>query len=320
MDKDRLINILNKFKNKKIAVLGDVMLDLFTYGVIDRVNPEQPSAPLVRVHDDKYVLGGASNVANNLTSLDAEVDLFGVMNFKSLEYHTFVEECAKHNINLIPFNDQGPIIIKHRIIAHGQQITRIDREETYAPSAEVVSNILETLGESTYDGVILSDYNKGFFSESLSQSIIQLCKSKNIATFVDPKPTNWQYFKGCDVVAPNLKEAREITDRHEIGDVCKSLLEKTEAKYVLVTCSEKGMVIYDGKRLYKAHTEQKETWSVAGAGDTVISLMALARISGASYDEAMQIANLGASIVIDKVGTATTNKTELMNKYGGDYE
>jgi len=318
MDNERLLEIINKFKNKKVGVVGDVLLDSYLFGKVERVNPDRPGYPLLRVERQEHRLGGAGNVATNLASLGANVVLFGVIG-DDLYGNVFIKRCRRLRIKFMHVIE-GKTLLKQRRIesTHGDYLGREDFGEAslgkLTEKAEKI--ILKAIAREQPEILILSDYNKKIFRGGLGKRIIQWARSKNISVVVDPKPSNIESFRGATLVRPNLKEAKEIAGKEyfdkDIKDITKKVKEVVDSKYVIVTSGAEGMVIYDGGFDHIA-TEAKELTDITGAGDTVIAALALSLLSGADLNEAAQIANKAAGIVVNKQGTATIRLDELLD-------
>ena len=320
---------LKKFPNQKIAVIGDVFLDRFRWGIIDRVNPEQPASPLVKIIEETSVLGGASNVANNVSCFGAKCDLYGIIG-RDLEGKKIKNLCYESRIKPSLFEREEPTIIKERVMAHGQQVVRIDVGEAN-PSRigkELEDRIIDVLEKrlDTYNFVIMSDYDKGMFDEKFSRKMINLANSKNIPTLADPKPQNISCFYGCTVIRPNKREAAMITGiNYENGErtlekMAKILIKKTNSKYAVITCGEDGVFCYnqEKRKSLMIKTKAKEVADVTGAGDTFVATLALGLASGLEIFRASELANYASGLVVEMVGTATTNIEELKKRLQED--
>jgi rfaE bifunctional protein kinase chain/domain len=323
----QLEEVLDKFKEKSILVMGDIILDKFTWGSVKRVNPEQPAAPLVKVKENKYSLGGAANVANNISSLEAGCCLFGIIGNEN--YGEMVKTlCDKEGIALAFFYSKEPTLVKQRVMAHGQQLCRLDfgEGELKMPPLETQSKILGSLerelGKRKYDFMILSDYNKGLFSKDFCREVISISQNRGVPIHVDPKPENIGYFRNCTIVSPNKGEAERITgleyrnDESVLTRMSEILAEKTNAKYIVITCGKEGVFAYDveKQRSLTIGTKAREVSNVTGAGDTFAAILPLALSSGISLFDSVRLANYGAGIVVEKVGTATPKIDEIKKR------
>lgn len=319
---EKLLEVLKNFKKKKILVLGDVFLDKFSWGRVERINPEQPAAPLVKIMKETYVLGGAANVANNISSLGASCILCGVAG-KDFLAKKIKKICKDKGIKLKLFYYNQPTILKQRVVAHGQHISRLDFGERRLKkiTKNIQDKILSSLKKDLegVDFIIFSDYNKIFFERDLSRNIIHLAKSKNIPILVDPKPSNIEYFFGCSVIRPNEREAEQITgikydkEKETLRDIACCLAKKLGSKYVVITCGKEGVFCYDSNndKYLMIETKAREVADVTGAGDTFAAALALSLASGLDIFRASKLANYAAGNVVGKVGTATTNIKEL---------
>lgn len=311
---NNLTEILDKFKEKKILVVGDIMLDKYLIGDVDRISGEAP-VPILNVKEEIYIPGGAANVANNLVSLGAKVILAGTCNTDQ-EGKILLAELKNKNIETCVIKEKDrPTTLKCRLLSNNHQLVRYDKELTdelpiklQRKLAKKIEFILEDI-----DGVIFSDYDKGVFSEYLAQKII---KNTDKMVFVDPKPVNVSYFKGCTVIRPNRHETEKITgikyDQENLEKMSKKLAEIAESKYSVISCGEDGLFVYDPNGASRhIKTRAKQVADVTGAGDTLISVLALAMVLGLDLYNAAELANYASGIVVGKVGTATTTIDEL---------
>jgi rfaE bifunctional protein kinase chain/domain len=323
MDKQDILNILDKFAGKRIAVVGDLALDSFLYGVIDRINPEMPSAPLLKIDREEFALGCAANVALNLAKLGAKIKLFGVIGNDNLG-RKFVEECMKNNIDLVSFFD-GKTILKQRIKEkhHKGYVARADFGESdlSAINKDMEEDIFRKIFESDFNAIILSDYNKKIFRGNLAQRIIEESRNKGVPVFVDPKPVNMFSFKKCSVLKHNEKEARTMVglenSEKDIEEIAKKIKDILECDCVIITRGDKGISCYNGKFCHIV-TKPREVEDVTGAGDTVMAVITLAMISGADLEKAAYIGNYAGGIVVEKSGTAYATVEELKDRIKND--
>jgi len=319
---EKFIEALNDFKNKKILIIGDIILDEFIWGDIERVNPEQPTAPLVKVTNRTYRLGGAANVANNVVSLGADCCLYGITS-EDIYGKKLKQMCLEKKIELKNFYNKNPTLIKQRIMAHGQQVTRIDfgEDKFHKINKEIQNQIINSLKQEidNYDFIILSDYNKMLFDERLCCNLINLANSKKINTLVDSKPVNLRYFKDCTIISPNKHEAELMTGikyangKDVLIKMSMALSEIVNSKYSIITCGEDGAFVYD--RENEKHklipTKAKDVKDVTGAGDTFAATLTLGLASGLDIEQSADLANYAAGVVVGKVGTATVNVNEI---------
>ena len=322
--KERLVEIVDDFEDKKILVIGDIMLDEFIRGKCERVNPEEEGAPLVGSCKRDYLLGGAGNVAKNITSLGGQCNLWGCF---GEDYHgTKVKKlCEENFINLKNFYDEAPTMVKTRVIGGRRQVVRYDFGETDLKkiSSEVERKILAELQRTIdeHDFIVLSDYNKSVFTRGLSYNIVGLAKQKGIGTLADAKPENAEYFKGCTIICPNKHEAEKITGvaysngNGALKKMGENLIDKMKSQYVLITCGEDGAFLYGDNGFgegRKIPTRAKAIADVTGAGDTFAATLALGMASGVKDIEHLaEVANYASGVVVEKIGTAATTPEEL---------
>ncbi|MGL5000492.1 MAG: D-glycero-beta-D-manno-heptose-7-phosphate kinase [Cetobacterium sp.] len=324
MEKSRLEEILNSFENLKVAVVGDMMLDDYLIGSVERISPEAP-VPVVSIKKERFVLGGAANVVNNLSTLGAQAVCFGVIG-EDFDGDRLIKELEKKGIETsgVVKSEERPTIVKRRIISGNQQLLRLDWEDPRPISSALEDNLLKHI-ENKIDGldaIILSDYDKGLLTPRVVKKIISLCKEKNIIVTVDPKPKNALNYIGATSMTPNRKEAIEClgkTSFDDIVEIGKELKEKLKLNSLLLTRSEEGMSLFEGENLINIPTYAKEVYDVTGAGDTVISVFTLACAAGVTSYEAAKIANTAAGVVVGKMGTSTVTKEEILEFYNRIY-
>ncbi|OGP55035.1 MAG: hypothetical protein A2162_00215 [Deltaproteobacteria bacterium RBG_13_52_11b] len=325
MERKRLEKIVNRFSKVKILVVGDLMVDRFIWGKVSRISPEAP-VPVVAVEDETFLLGGAANVMNNIHSLGGEVSLCGVIGD---------DETGQQVLRMI--RDMGAVThgilveqgrrttVKTRIIAHQQQVVRIDRETTGPLHASTFRNLSRFLKRNMVDidGVILSDYGKGLLSGTVARNVIRKARETKKFVMVDPKLKNFFAYRGATVVTPNTAEAGAalgiaIHDSSSLEKAGKVLLKRLRCDALVITRGEEGMTVFQPDREpVPVPTIAKEVYDVTGAGDTVIGTMALALGAGAKMVEAARLANYAAGIVVGKVGTATVDRAELLRVIEG---
>ncbi|ABR55986.1 PfkB domain protein [Methanococcus aeolicus Nankai-3] len=301
-----------------ICVLGDIMLDKYTYGKVERINPEAP-VPVLQVVEEKYAIGGAGNVANNIVSLKESVVLMGIYNKNDYFGKQIMELCNKMNINSFFVSDGRPTIVKHRFVALGynQQLIRVDYEEKHNIGNKYIKLFVDKILELNPDILIISDYAKGLVTEELMELLKKQFKGKIL---MDPKPENIALCKNVFLIKPNLKEASGIVGReikNNDKDVEKAGMEIVDNynANVVITRSEKGStLITKDKKIYHIPTEVMELHDVSGAGDTYIATIGYALDKGHDLIDAVKLANKASSIVVGKIGTATVNLEELFNE------
>lgn len=324
MKKERLEEILDGFKNLKVAVIGDMMLDDYLIGTVERISPEAP-VPVVSIKEERFVLGGASNVVNNLATLGAKTVCFGVIG-NDFDGERLLKELSNKGIESddVIRDDKRPTIVKRRVIGENQQLLRLDWEDNSPISVELEDKILNRFKERVdeLNAVILSDYDKGVLTERVVKEVIKICNEKGIIVVVDPKPKNAKNYMGATSMTPNRKEAREClgtTNLKDIVEIGKELKNRLNLKNLLLTRSEEGISVFEGDEVFNIPTYAKEVYDVTGAGDTVISVYTLACASGVSLKDSAKIANTAAGIVVGKVGTSTVTKEEIIEFYNRIY-
>jgi D-beta-D-heptose 7-phosphate kinase / D-beta-D-heptose 1-phosphate adenosyltransferase len=302
---NHLETILSKFKEKKILIIGDIILDRYLEGSVSRINPEAP-VPVVSLNKEYHELGGAANVALNIISLGGKVSLFGFIG-NDANGEIIKNMLVKKDINFF-FDETEKTIEKTRVIGQGQQLLRYDREgveeKTFSERAKQL--LLEEAKNSST--IIISDYEKG----AITTDLMNLLEPYKYKTFVDPKPKNKLLYQGVFLIKANEKESIEMTSCNSVEDAGEKLKEELKSN-IIITRGEKGMSIFAEKNI-EIPTSAKEVYDVIGAGDTVISTLALAISSGASLEDAAILANHASGIVIEKKGTYAVDINELRRK------
>lgn len=310
----QLLQILKNFKNQKVLVVGDLILDQYIRGNVSRISPEAP-VPIVDVTNIDFSLGGAANVADNIVSLGGKATVTGVVgNDRSAE--TIKDLFHDKGIDFVAVEDKRPTTVKTRVIAHSQQVVRFDQEDRQKISGRSLKRLINFMEEliPKHDAVLVSDYKKGAVTTDVMRAIISISGKKFVA--VDPKVGHFHLYKGVSLVTPNLKEASEgvgikITDEKSLLKAGVKLIRKLGCKAVLLTRGKDGMSLFQDGRLIHIPTIAKEVYDVTGAGDTAIAAFVLAHAAGASMEESAIISNHSAGIVVEKVGTATTTQARL---------
>jgi D-beta-D-heptose 7-phosphate kinase/D-beta-D-heptose 1-phosphate adenosyltransferase len=320
--------ILSQFKKKKILVIGDLILDRYIWGRVNRISPEAP-VPVVEVTNENFLLGGASNVANNIVSLGGQATIVGIAG------HDRGGEILKRILEERGIQSEGvlwssrPTTVKTRVIAHNQQVVRFDREDKDKVDGKVLRGLLGyiRIAIPNHDAVIISDYKKGVISSEFVREVLKYSRPKNIFVSVDPKVGHFHYYKNVSLITPNIMEASiasgiEIKDDKSLINAGRVLLRKISCDAVLITRGEYGMSLFEkdkwstfSKVLPKVvhiPTVAKNVYDVTGAGDTVIAAFTLAYAAGAGMEEAAVIANHAAGIVVGEVGTAVATQEKLI--------
>lgn len=322
---------LNNFKeavknirNVKILVIGDIILDEYLIGEVNRISPEAP-VPVLLVRNEQLNLGGAGNVINNLTALGCKSVVYGRCGQD--KYSELLNNLLKHK-NLtendihLTHSDGIPTTIKTRIIAGHQQICRVDREETTPLTTQEQISIIASLEKDIKDshGMILSDYDKGYFNAGFIESIVKLTTTNNCFVAVDPQISHFNLYKQVSILTPNHHEAgnflgKKLISDKEVEDGAIEICAKLNSD-LMITRGDKGMTIYEKESGKITHipTVAKEVFDVTGAGDTVISVYTAFKLSGLNEIESALVANAAASVVISRLGAATASIAEIENK------
>jgi len=316
---ERKEELRKNFSGKRIAVVGDMMLDCYITGDVKRISPEAP-VPVIEVENEFYRFGGAANVAYNIISLGGlpiPVGVIGDDQYGNI-FKQLLSDVGIDSSGLL-VTQTRPTTAKTRVISQGQHIVRIDKEvkENINKDEEnVLFNSLIALAD-TLDGIILEDYNKGVLTASLIEKIIAYFKEKNVLITVDPKFNNLMSYKGVTVFKPNRKEAEailgmRIKTSEDVSNAGKKLLELLDAQYVLLTLSEEGIAVFQKDGLEKRMpTKAQEVADVSGAGDTVISTLTMALAAGANILESSYLANYAGGIVCGEVGVVPIQLEQL---------
>jgi D-glycero-beta-D-manno-heptose-7-phosphate kinase len=333
MNLTRLQRIFDRASSKRIMVIGDLMLDEFIWGKVGRISPEAP-VPVVEVTGESFYPGGAANVARNLREFVDHVAVIGLLG-KDRSGQQLHETLAEEKIDVSNAveDEVFQTIVKTRIIARHQQVVRVDRDQFVSPSptqiAKVVAAARKNIPET--DAIIFEDYGKGFLTNELVSQIARDAHEKGKLVAADPNPRHSIDWRGATVVKPNRAEAflaagipwrdpdETPAEDVELRRAGEALLKKWEAKYVLVTLGEHGMMLFQQKEPpHYIPTKARQVFDVSGAGDTAIALFTLGLACEATPIEAAEIANHGSAIVVSKLGTATVARDELIASFKDD--
>ena len=307
--------LFDRMRERRVLVVGDVMIDEWVWGRVSRISPEAP-VPVVAVGDHSFTLGGAGNVANNLRAIGARVGLAATVgdDAEGERVRALLDEIDVDHTGLITLDDR-PTTRKTRIVAHNQQVVRADWESSAPLAAADRARLCRNLAQavSGYDAVILSDYAKGLFA----RDVVEAVDGAAVVT-ADPKPANIDLFAGVTCVAPNEHEAAiasgiAIVDEASLESAACVLLERLRCRYVVITRGERGMALFGsaGERLV-VPAVARTVFDVSGAGDTVIAVLTLALAAGAPVELALHLANFAAGAVVEKLGTATASPAEIL--------
>jgi len=307
------------FRGRRIMCLGDIMLDRFYYGRIDRISPEAP-VPVVRMNDNRAMLGGVGNVARNISSLGGEAVLIGLIgeDVAGREIAALIEATP----GLVDANIRSPsrpTIAKTRIIASQQHVVRLDEEVADAIGADDIATVQQRVTALLHDchALIISDYAKGLLVEEVVSHAIASARALGLPVLVDPKRDDFAFYAGATVMTPNLKELRAaarcpVETEEQVTDAATRLMAQAKVDAILVTRSEKGMMLVEADgSVHAVPAKALEVFDVSGAGDTVIAVAALCMAAGNALPASMRIANAAAGVVVGKLGTATVSIEEL---------
>ena len=326
----RVRRILSAAKESRILVVGDVMLDQFIWGNVSRISPEAP-VPVLDFQSESYMPGGAANVARNLIALETPAELFGAIG-RDEAADKLVKLLSEQHIGCggLVKSSTRHTSIKTRIVAHQQQVVRVDRETRGHLDGNTTANLLAEVKKkiSKADAVIVGDYGKGVVTQPLLDEIKKLCRQRGVWLSLDPKPVHQLNLSNLSLITPNRKEAFELAnlpDETKNADplsdknllhAAERLLNELNPALLLITLGELGMLLCQrGQKPFHIPTVAQEVFDVSGAGDTVIATFTLAIAAGASPVEAAILSNHAAGIVVGKVGTATTTPEELLQSF-----
>ena len=318
MKNNSLSNFVDQLPGLPILVAGDLILDEFIWGRVERISPEAP-VPVVEITHESARLGGAANVAVNLASLGARPLLVGAVGVdeKGSRFLREMESVGLDSAGVL--RDEGrSTTVKTRIIAHQQQVCRTDRESRGAGDPALPERLRAIFQArlSECNAVVISDYSKGTLQPWLVKEMLKLGRSAGRFVAVDPKAPDLSVYRGASVITPNKREAEHaagfsITDGRGLREAALKIQKLAECEAVLITRGEEGMSLFEKGQQIDIPTVAREVFDVTGAGDTVIAVLALARAAGASIHEAALLANHAAGIVVAKIGTASASLEEL---------
>ena len=312
-------SILDNFHNTTVAVIGDVMLDRYWWGSVSRISPEAP-VPVVKIERMTLAAGGAANVAANIAAYGANCILVGVVgdDDAASQIRQVLKECGISDQNLVTAAGR-PSTVKTRLVAHSQQVARIDQEDEMSCPDDVESEILDqvVLAVSAANVVVLSDYAKGILSDRVISFAIECAKEAGVKVLVDPKGKVYEKYRGASLLTPNRREAAEAVNLDEnASDLVQTagirLLESVDVDALLITEGSDGMSLFrKGEPSVHLPALARAVFDVTGAGDTVIATLATSLGSGADLESAAKLANIAAGLVVERSGTTTLTLAEL---------
>lgn len=306
------------FRRARILVIGDLMLDEFVWGRVSRISPEAP-VPVVWVQSESVMPGGAANVAGNFRSLGAHVTPIGVIGHDRWG-EILLSTLASRSIDVGGILKIGrPTTVKTRVIAHHQQVVRVDREQHEPLSADTIGRLIRAVEEriTRSDAIVIEDYGKGVITRQLLEVIVPLARHHRKIITVDPKEEHFDLYRRVTALTPNRMEAgaavgRDLETNADVLSAGDEIIKRLECEGLLITLGEDGMSLFEqGGRHTRIPTVAQEVFDVAGAGDTVIATFTVALASGATMEQAARIANYAAGIVVGKLGVAVVTPQEL---------
>jgi len=315
------------FHRPRVLVVGDLMLDRYLWGAVERISPEAP-VPVVRLDHQTSVVGGAANVAANLSALGCKVSAAGILGTDE-DGHQLLEllHAAGIETTAVLSTPDRPTTCKTRILGGRQQMLRFDVEKSGEPGSELKDLLLSRIEMliSGCSAIVLSDYGKGLLSDAVCQAIIRRGRELEIPTLVDPKGLHYEKYTRCDVISPNRLELAAATSADH-GDL-ELLLQKgerlrstLEIGRLIVTLGELGITLLDSSGVHRFPALAREVFDVSGAGDTVIATLGASAAAGLDFHDAIRLANMAAGIVIRKLGTVPISKDELLASLAADGE
>lgn len=320
-----LDKLFGEFKNIKTGVIGDVMLDTYWWGHVDRISPEAP-VPVVALDKREYRIGGAGNVALNLASLGSPVSVLSVIGVDE-DGDMLTRLLNEHHINTSGLLQHTSRITtnKTRIISRNQQMMRLDSEITKELTTDVENALLEKvayyIATEKPQAIIFEDYNKGVLTEPVITGVIKMCREHGVITTVDPKRKNFFSYKGVDIFKPNLKEVKdglnlllENINLPTLNDIHNQLQERLQHEVSFITLSEKGVFYQQQQNARIIPSHLRNIADVSGAGDTVIAVASLIYAATKSIDLMAEVANIAGGLVCEYVGTAAINKDQLLKE------
>ncbi|MBI3255649.1 MAG: D-glycero-beta-D-manno-heptose-7-phosphate kinase [Candidatus Andersenbacteria bacterium] len=322
MNSEKLASYVDKFSQFKVLVVGDVVLDHYVFGKVERLNPEAP-VPILHAQKDKNMTGAAGNVAKNAAGLGAKTVLIGVVGNDEAAKQ-IAKAAAQEGYELSAVVDEGrPTIRKVRYLVGSQQMLRVDFEETHDVAGTVEKKLIDHIQAAIegVDAVLISDYAKGVITKNVAEAIVSAAKKRGIPVAADIKPSRAKFVKGIDFVSPNLKEGHEFLGLNPLEhgvkkpqEIARAIHEKMNTN-VFLTLSADGVYVVasDGTDEHVPVEHTPEVADPSGAGDTAFTTFVLAQLAGASPSEAAQLGNAAGSVVVGKVGSVGLTPTELKN-------
>ena len=321
ISKQNLSKYKKLFKKSKVLCIGDLMLDQYVYGEVNRISPEAP-VPIILVNDKISILGGAGNVASNISKLGGYVNLLCIIGEDEISKKAKSLIKNKNNFLLSPIKDKKfKLPIKTRYINKSNQLLRVDEENVSYIDTSTQNKVLKKFRAiiKDYDVVVLSDYCKGILDKKLIKEIIGISEKNQVQTIIDPKSKDFSIYCKTDYITPNDKElieAMKIDAQDKLNDtniikLCRKVINQYSIKNIILTRSDKGIMLVNKDKSYNYPAYAREVYDVTGAGDTVLAMLALCISKKINMSDALHLANYAAGIVVGKSGTATINFNEI---------
>ena len=313
-----LQRFIPKFARANVLVVGDLMLDEFIWGKVSRISPEAP-VPVVWVQSESVMPGGAADVANNIRSLGGQVALAGIVGEDRWGDMLLSDLASRQIETACIIKSHRSTTVKTRVIAHHQQVVRVDREQREPLSEGTVERLINRIADclKSVDAIVIEDYGKGVITRQLLEAVVPLARKRGKIITVDPKEDHFDLYRRVTALTPNRAEAggavgRELDSDVDVRRAGEEILRQLQCEALLITLGEDGMWLFEqGSRQVQIPTVAQEVFDVAGAGDTVIATFTLALAIGATMEQAARIANYAAGIVVGKLGVATATPEEL---------
>jgi rfaE bifunctional protein kinase chain/domain len=318
MSREQLLEIVDQFDRLNIIVIGDIMLDKYIWGKVNRISPEAP-VPVVNIEKTEYRVGGAGNVASNLSKLKCHTSILTITG-DDHNSEILATRLKKHNVQALFERDHSrSTTVKSRILAQRQQLVRMDQEKTSPFPDSRTNKLLSLLNSNTHqlDAIILSDYDKGLLTAAFIKKIISTYQE--IPVIIDPKARDYARYKGATVIKPNYNEFCDAINKdnlplNKFDQYAQKLVTDYDFKGLIVTLGERGVYYYDKGNSQIIPTEAHEVYDVSGAGDTFTAAFTASYVISNDFDLSARIGNLASAVAVEKVGTAAVTRKELLAK------
>lgn len=319
IERDRLSVLLNQFSGKRVLVIGDCMLDEYIWGRVNRISPEAP-VMVVEQMETTFAAGGASNVAVNIVAMDGRASIVSVVGQDAMG-EQLCAELARQGVSHagVVVDPSRPTTVKTRIVAHNQQVVRVDREQRMAISPEVVQQMVKRVQSELRNcgAILFSDYSKGVLTEELVASVLDLARSAGVPVFANPKPANIRQYRGLSLISLNQSEAEAVTgvslsDLSAMNEAGNRLMQLCGVEAAVITLGGRGLALFEtGKDWRHLPVVPLEVYDPCGCGDSAIAAATLARAAGADWVEAAMLANLAGNAKVRKLGVVPVTRKEI---------